>query len=1120
MKKHFFAYLFFLIFIQASGQVNLNSGLVGYYPFNNNANDASGNNYNGILRNGTTFTADRLGNANSAAYFDGNDDYIEVPNNGAFSPRKGFSFVVQFKTESPAIQTLLDKRDLVTGTDVQLQAFINWDQQPGFGYGHNYTNNTQCDIAVLQYNLYVSTGVNTINQNEWYCVIGTFDGTKQNIYLNGVLMDSKNTPLPLIDSCKNIPFIIGRHSNDYNQSFKGTIDEVRVYNRALTIDEINSLSPCKIAGTEICNNGLDDDGDGLIDCADPDCLGCSTPCGPIPSINPKIFNTANNGQGGLIPLGAVDQHWKVSDALNGTQKDAIYTGNCVPGYWTPSPYPDAGWIIDKQYGVCGIITPQNSQTPRYFSTTFDVPASLVSSLKLSFDVYADNYVGEVYLNGVPQGISKTGSDVFCAGCNLSFTLNNGFVAGTNTLTILVTQLPLPEIPANVQYMGFLLNASSTLDSDGDGVPDGKDICPGTPAGVSVDANGCFKISFTKKSNLCQGDSLVLESSDAGTGSTYQWITPGGQILTGKKIVLNNLSSTNAGKYKLEITDSYSCLRKDSLDISLNPKPVISLTSSYSICQGSSVQLNASGGNSYQWYPSTGLDNPSTPNPLAAPSATTSYKLIVINSSGCIDSSSTIVTVNAKPVVVVSPDTATCIGKSIQLNASGGNNYQWVPSTNLSNSVIPNPVAMPATTTNYKVIVTAINGCKDSANTNITINPIPLVTITPSTNICSNDSIQLNVSGGVNYSWSPAIGLNNTTINNPKAFILATTNYQVTVINSFGCIDSAKTTITLKPKPIANVSANSEICAGKSIQLIASGGNNYQWLPGAGLNNPDIPNPVAAPTTTTNYTVIVFGNNGCKDSANTIITVQPKPVINISSDKILCSTDSVQLTASGGIDYQWSPDAGLSDNNIQNPKALPLTSTTYQVIVTTSFGCIDSADTKIQVNPKPTIEIKKSNDIDCSSPTTQLTITGATSVNWRPSQTLDKTNASTVVASPTQSTIFYVDWTDPNGCTGTDSLKINVKSSGNILYLLPNSFTPNSDGINDCFGLKKWGGITLIDFSVFNRWGDKVFTTTDPTKCWDGTFKGEPQPLGTFVYYVKAKTLCGDIFRKGTVTIIR
>jgi hypothetical protein len=150
-------------------------------------------------------------------------------------------------------------------------------------------------------------------------------------------------------------------------------------------------------GVEDCSNGIDDDGDGLIDCADPDCLSCTSNCGPVATISPKIFNTGNNGQGGLIGVGANDRHWKVSNTLNGTPYNAIYTGNCAPIYWTPTPYPDAGWITDKRLGVCGFQIPQNDSAHRYFSTDFNVPASLVSSLRLSFDVYADNYIGEVYL---------------------------------------------------------------------------------------------------------------------------------------------------------------------------------------------------------------------------------------------------------------------------------------------------------------------------------------------------------------------------------------------------------------------------------------------------------------------------------------------------------------------------------------------------------------------------------------------------------------------------------------------------------------------------------------------------------------------------------------------------
>src|SRR5262245_47835685 len=109
MKKTLFCCLF--LYSVAFGQVNLTQGLVAYYPFNGNANDASGNGNNGLLQNGVTFTADKYNNPNNAVHFDGINDFIQVANNGSLSPRSGFSFVVQFKTESlSTVQTLLGRR--------------------------------------------------------------------------------------------------------------------------------------------------------------------------------------------------------------------------------------------------------------------------------------------------------------------------------------------------------------------------------------------------------------------------------------------------------------------------------------------------------------------------------------------------------------------------------------------------------------------------------------------------------------------------------------------------------------------------------------------------------------------------------------------------------------------------------------------------------------------------------------------------------------------------------------------------------------------------------------------------------------------------------------------------
>jgi gliding motility-associated-like protein len=98
--------------------------------------------------------------------------------------------------------------------------------------------------------------------------------------------------------------------------------------------------------------------------------------------------------------------------------------------------------------------------------------------------------------------------------------------------------------------------------------------------------------------------------------------------------------------------------------------------------------------------------------------------------------------------------------------------------------------------------------------------------------------------------------------------------------------------------------------------------------------------------------------------------------------------------------------------------------------------------------------------------------------------------------------------------------VYVSSNNKGEYFMPNAFTPNNDGINDCFGLKFWGNITKLDFSIYNRFGERIFYSTDPVKCWDGRYKGVLQNIGAYVYIIKAVTACDTVERKGTVFLVR
>jgi gliding motility-associated-like protein len=118
-------------------------------------------------------------------------------------------------------------------------------------------------------------------------------------------------------------------------------------------------------------------------------------------------------------------------------------------------------------------------------------------------------------------------------------------------------------------------------------------------------------------------------------------------------------------------------------------------------------------------------------------------------------------------------------------------------------------------------------------------------------------------------------------------------------------------------------------------------------------------------------------------------------------------------------------------------------------------------------------------------------------------------------------VYTVRGTSANGCVSTDSIEVRVnKGDANNGYPVPSAFTPNGDGLNDCFGVRNWGNVSNFQLEVFDRAGFRVFRSQDPSKCWDGTFAGETRPGAAYVFQVSANTICGRVYRKGTVVLIR
>jgi gliding motility-associated-like protein len=358
---------------------------------------------------------------------------------------------------------------------------------------------------------------------------------------------------------------------------------------------------------------------------------------------------------------------------------------------------------------------------------------------------------------------------------------------------------------------------------------------------------------------------------------------------------------------------------------------------------------------------------------------------------------------------------------------------------------------------------------------------------------------------------------------------ATTQYPLLKITDAGnCstnINAVSATITIVQSGHFSITPDTSICMNATAQLNVSGGSGYTWSPAAYLNDPTISNPVAQPVQPTRFSVTGKDINNCDVSDSVAVNFLPRPVFKAPPDQTVCKGMPVVLDGNNDPQnlYSWSPADSLNDPNSPGPVASPSQNTVFHLNISDPI-CTQydsSFDVQVVVNEPPVVVAQKSNDIDCSNLTSQLSAGGAVSYSWKPTTDLSDPLNSSTAAKITATTQFVVQGKGTNGCYGYDSVTVMVSKTGENLFSVPNAFTPNNDGVNDCFGIRKWGDVTLQDFSIYNRWGQKVFETKNPSECWDGTFQGEKQDPGAFIYFIRASSFCElNIVRKGTLLLIR
>lgn len=336
--------------------------------------------------------------------------------------------------------------------------------------------------------------------------------------------------------------------------------------------------------------------------------------------------------------------------------------------------------------------------------------------------------------------------------------------------------------------------------------------------------------------------------------------------------------------------------------------------------------------------------------------TKNVRLIATDSRGCRDTVyKNVSIIDRPPITLAFRDTLICINDQLTLQASGsGGIFSWSPLVNIINPNTATPTVSPVITTTYYVDLDD-NGCKnrDSVKVNV-VDHVNLLKMSDTT-ICRGDTIQLRItSDGLQYAWTPASQIIDPTVQDPFVVTFNQTIYRVTAIIG-GCSATDVIRVTPIPYPVANAGADQTICYNTTTVLNGTvDGISWSWSPAAFLDNAAILNPIAHPPRTTDFVLTTFDNKGCpKPGRDTMqVIVLPKMNVSAGADTAVVINQPLQLNATGGASYLWSPPDYLSATNIPNPVALFTTVSEeriqYKVIGFNEEGCKDSAYIVIRV----------------------------------------------------------------------------------------------------------------------------------------------------------------------------
>ena len=661
--------------------------------------------------------------------------------------------------------------------------------------------------------------------------------------------------------------------------------------------------------------------------------------------------------------------------------------------------------------------------------------------------------------------------------------------------------------------------------------------------------GCLPGTFLFNRPSALSTPLTIKYQIVGTavnGTDYVQIPDSVIILAGATQATRTITAVPifpaAGlkTVKLRVFNPYACSANqiiDSAELDIYDSLYVKVfTNDTAICVGETINLDGEGDPilSFEWIPNTGVANPTSLHTTVTPPASQFYALrATLKNSGCPPAHEYVqVWVRETPTVDIGPDRTTCLNTPVQLNVSVAPQnqpytYTWTPAVGLSSPSVQNPVANPLIDQTYTVTVNpGAIGCDGTDQILVRVLPNDFTFDHKDTAICRGDKIQIRASGHTefNYSWTPTNGVSNPFIIDPELKPDTSDTYVVTARYP-NCPDMVHSFhIDVQPVPTIDAGMDREMCQWDSVHLhakVAPGWYtqyDYSWTPANALAyGQKEKDAVFFSDNTTDMKFIATTPAGCKDSDIVNVIVYPGDFAKLEPEGpwAVCPNDSIHFKAEGGILYDWSPNEFISKVNTPEVTVYPTTMTAYTLYVTNANKCRDTFIIPVRVHPEAIAKLGGKHNLHPGESVQLDPLGNCLYFDWFPRVGLSAYNISNPVASPEVNTRYIVHATTENGCVTTDSVDIyRVETEMNM----PNAFTPRNG--NELKIIKE-GIATLKYFRIFNRWGVKMFETNDVNKGWDGTFNGEPQPVGVYVYSIEAIMDSGKPFvKQGNVTLIR